>query len=91
MSEIVEKGPWKAGQEPSFVGCETYVESEDFTHDVRLIVDGDFEGHEQRFTYAEEIAKRLNAFEVVPAAERGEPLNALERSVAPDPAVVGRK
>ena len=60
MAEIVENGPWKAGQEQAFVGRETYIESEDFTHDVRLIVDGDFEGPEQCFAYAEEIAKRLN-------------------------------
>ena len=63
MSEIVENGPWRVGREKSFVGWDTFVESEDFTHDARLIVDGDFEGPEQRLAYAEEIARRLNAFE----------------------------
>jgi hypothetical protein len=79
MAEIVGIGPWKAGLEHPPRGYEAYIESEDFTHDVRLIVDGDFEGPEQCFAYAEEIAKRLNtfedgklnAFEIVPAAERG--------------------
>ena len=69
MSEIVERGPWKAGADKSSGEYETFVESEDFTHDVRLIVDGDFEGDEEHFAYAEEIAKRLNAFD--PAPERG--------------------
>lgn len=69
MSEIVENGPWKAGKEKAFVGHEVFVESEDFTHDVRLIVDGDFEGADERFVYAEEIARRLNT--LAPAAERG--------------------
>ena len=69
MVEIVEKGPWKARREDSTCSdqYEIFIESEDFTHDVRLIVDGDFEGAEQRLAYAEEIARRLN----LPAAERG--------------------
>lgn len=34
---------------------------EDFTHDVRLDVDGDWESQEQRIAYAEELARRLNS------------------------------
>ena len=61
MAEIVENGSWKAGLEHPASGYEAFVESEDFTHDVRLIVDGDFEGPEQCLAYAEEIARRLNS------------------------------
>ena len=41
MPEIVENGPWKAGRENSSCSdqYEVFIESEDFTHDVRLIVD----------------------------------------------------
>ena len=60
MSEIVELGPWTAGLDHPSQGYEVYVQSEDFTHDVRLIVDGDFEGPEQCLAYAKEIADRLN-------------------------------
>ncbi len=53
---IEENGPWSVGN--NYEG--TYLESDDFTHDVRLYINGDFESHEQRVEYAEEIARRLN-------------------------------
>ena len=86
MSEIVENGPWRARREDSTCSnqYEIFIESEDFTHDVRLIVDGDFEGADERFAYAEEIARRLN----LPAAERREPLNVPERSLPVESGVV---
>ena len=86
MSEIVENGPWKAGRENSSCSdqYEIFIESEDFTHDARLIVDGDFEGPEQRLAYAEEIARRLN----LPAAERRKPLNVSECSLPLESVVV---
>lgn len=37
-----------------------YVESDDFTHDVRLYVDGDFADDDEKIRYAKWIAKRLN-------------------------------
>ncbi len=61
MTEIVENGPWEAYQEDSPAGYEIGVESNDFTHDARLIVYGDFEDLDQKFAYAQEIAKRLNS------------------------------
>lgn len=54
-----ERGPWRARHdegEPRKV----FVESYDFTHDVRLYVNGDFVDDVQRLRYAEEIARRLN-------------------------------
>ncbi|NMD19130.1 MAG: hypothetical protein GYA76_02450 [Verrucomicrobia bacterium] len=55
---IEEKGPWAV----VFGNGNTYIESDDFTHDAHLYVRGDFESAEQRAEYAEEIARRLNAF-----------------------------
>ena len=86
MSEIVENGPWKAGTDKTSAGeYEVFVESEDFTHDVRLIVDGDFEGDEECLAYAAEIARRLN----LPAAERRNPLNVPERGLPLESVDVG--
>lgn len=55
---IEEKGPWTA----AFGNDKTFIESDDFTHDVRLYVNGDFESHEQLLEYTEEIARRLNSY-----------------------------
>ena len=55
---IEEKGPWAV----VFGNVNTYIESDDFTHDAQLYVRGDFESAEQRAEYAEEIARRLNTF-----------------------------
>ena len=52
-----EKGPWD-----SFIeGDKVVVESDDFTHDVRLYVDGDFSDIWDRLAYAKAIATTLNA------------------------------
>lgn len=53
---VIDKGPWKA--EINGVACS--VVSDDFTHDVALHITGDFECLNQRFEYAEMIAKKLN-------------------------------
>lgn len=69
-TEIIEKGPWEAYWEK--YGDDyyrAYVESEDFTHDAQLVVDGDFESRDQKFAYAQEIAKRLNAWSVSDVGE----------------------
>lgn len=58
---IEEQGPWLATREDNNV----FIESEDFTHDVRLYVDGDFESIDQRMAYAEEIARRLNVWKPI--------------------------
>ncbi len=51
---VMEAGTWGADINGKFI------ESDDFTHDVRLKIDGDFESDEQRIAYAKEIARRLN-------------------------------
>jgi hypothetical protein len=58
VEPIQERGPWTAKQD----GGKTFVESADFTHDVRLYVDGDFATPAQKLAYAAEIARRLNAW-----------------------------
>lgn len=57
-----DRGPWTAGRDNAaekFV-CRTFVESDDFHHDVRLYINGDFSDDEQRFAYAQWLADRLN-------------------------------
>jgi len=63
-----EKEPWQLpeyGQHDQGIWAASvdgkYIESSDFTHDVRLEVGGDFVDGAQRKKYAENIAKRLNA------------------------------
>jgi hypothetical protein len=41
------------------------VESDDFKHDVRLYVNGDFEDVEEKLKYAEQIAVRLNKRRII--------------------------
>lgn len=52
---VYDNGKWTAK-----IDKKVFVESDDFTHDVRLYVDGDFEDDLQKLAYAKEIAKRLN-------------------------------
>jgi hypothetical protein len=37
-----------------------YLETDDFTHDVRLYVNGDFENKEQEIKYAHVLARKIN-------------------------------
>ena len=62
---VKENGPWNVDDWP---GGELVLQSDDFTHDVALIVTGDFETPEQKREYAEEIARRLNGTKPVPNA-----------------------
>ena len=57
---IQERGPWTARTDKG--DSKVFIESGDFTHDVRLYVNGDFEDDAQRMAYAQEIARRLNAW-----------------------------
>ena len=57
---IQERGPWNAGRWEK--DGRVFVQSSDFTHDVLLYVDGDFGDDQQKWEYASEIAKRLNAW-----------------------------
>lgn len=52
----MDKGPWKT----DVWNGKAVVVSDDFTHDVGLIVDGDFASKEQRMEYARFIAEQLN-------------------------------
>ena len=64
---IEERGPWSARQDKQQPWEQrVWIESDDFTHDVRLYVHGDFESSDQRFAYAQEIARRLNAAPAAP-------------------------
>lgn len=60
-----DKGPWSAGKEGVFV----FVQSEDFTHDVRLTISGDFADTEAKRRYADALAAQLNA-SLPPAPEQ---------------------
>jgi hypothetical protein len=53
----VDKGPWKAMQGND---SRWNVYSDDFTHDVSLMVNGDFGNVEDRKRYCEWLAARLN-------------------------------
>ncbi len=55
-----ERGPWRVGVVKG--DGRVFVESDDFAHDVRLYVDGDFRNQDERLAYAREIASRLNAW-----------------------------
>lgn len=59
QAEPVDAGPWSADGNDD--GTKAWVDSHDFTHDVRLNISGDFANGKQRFAYAEKIARRLNA------------------------------
>lgn len=54
----VDVGPWSAG---ATTDGRAYLESSDFTHDVRLYVDGDFACPGDKLNYAQGIAGQLNA------------------------------
>lgn len=47
---VTERGPFKASEDGK------HVYSDDFTHDVRIDIDGDWESEEQRKAYAKWVA-----------------------------------
>ena len=53
---IKETGTWKAIKDDKAV----VIQSNDFTHDVMLTIDGDFKDLDQTLEYAKEIERRLN-------------------------------
>lgn len=53
----MDNGVWTVGEQKD---GKVFVESSDFTHDVRLYVDGDFADTEQQIEYAQFIANKLN-------------------------------
>lgn len=58
-SVIKDKGPWRPGVTED--GHRHFVESDDFTHDVRLYLDGDFGSSEDKAAYMRGIAAALNS------------------------------
>ncbi|WVH13940.1 hypothetical protein CASP1_00017 [Alcaligenes phage CASP1] len=58
MSEvIIDNGPWHTGVTSD---GRHYLESDDFTHDVRLYIDGDFAGDDDKARYAKGIEIQIN-------------------------------
>lgn len=58
MFKCFDKGPWCAGV--NSVDNRVYVQSDDFRHDARLYIDGDFRTKQETLKYAEALAKFLN-------------------------------
>lgn len=58
VRRTVDPGPWSTGTTSD---GRQYLESTDFTHDVRLYVDGDFAWHGDKANYAQGLASQLNA------------------------------
>jgi hypothetical protein len=61
-----DAGPWTVGHE--LATSRVYLQSDDFRHDVRLYVTGDF-ADGQRVLYAEMLATVLNSLVPVPGGE----------------------
>lgn len=55
---VADRGPWVAGR---WSGGRVVLQSDDFKHDVALIVDGDFADDEQKMDYAKRLATQFNA------------------------------
>lgn len=62
----IDEGPWRAGVNK--LDDRHFVESDDFKHDVRLYVDGDFGTDEEKRAYTEGLAQQLNASDVIELA-----------------------
>lgn len=52
----MDEGPWEVKED----GCQVWIESDDFKHDVSLQLYGDFKDWDERTRYANWIAKALN-------------------------------
>ena len=59
--KYLDKGPWRARKQTKKYGGRVFIESDDFTYDVRLYVDGDFEDTKHQLAYAKALAKFLNS------------------------------
>ncbi len=58
--KYLDKGPWRVVTASPNEGGKTFLESDDFTHDARLYVSGDFATVAERELYAMALAKVLN-------------------------------
>lgn len=77
VRDKVDVGPWSAGTTND---GRAFLESSDFTHDVRLYVDGDFAWSGDKLNYAKGIAQQLNTAPV--NAEPVAPNETIPRHVA---------
>lgn len=71
---LADKGPWEAGVADD---GRVFLQSEDFTHDVRLYIDGDFRDQNQRWAYAQSILSALTHTKSEPAS------NAMREALEP--------
>ena len=55
---VTDRGPW---QVDLWSEGRVVLQSDDFTHDVALIISGDFESGAQKLAYANALARKLNA------------------------------
>ena len=60
-SKYLDKGSWRVVTQHANDGGKTYLESDDFTHDARLYVNGDFATKEDCELYAMAIMEVLNS------------------------------
>lgn len=77
--ELLDNGPWTYRTDPKAttpIG-RYFVESDDFEHDVRLYINGDFACDEDRRAYGEALARTLNS--AARARARGSDAKATER------------
>jgi hypothetical protein len=65
----MDKGPWKVIPATGMRGG-VCVASDDFTHDVLLRINGDFESDTQRLAYADWLAAKLNSTADQPSLRR---------------------
>lgn len=67
-----EQGPWHYRHDPKAAEPlhRHFIESDDFTHDVRLYINGDFADDTQRNAYGAMLAVRLNAEQAANGADR---------------------
>ncbi len=68
---IDDAGPWTAGLDAA--GKRAFLQSEDFSHDARLYVSGNFGGVDDELEYARALALRMNAMPSPMARTVGEP------------------
>jgi len=58
-AKVVDEGFWTVGKTSE---NKVFLQSDDFTHDARLYIDGDFIDMKHKIRYAENLAKRLNGY-----------------------------
>jgi hypothetical protein len=78
-----DKGPWKADSSYRNERWRYFVESNDFTHDVRLYIDGDFADATEFEDYAAWLADKLNSVGAVESDRADEDLSEIVEFLPP--------